>query len=125
MQKHNWSMKHVRLTKGGSQQRLFVHPSTNQYENYQEAFKAEERHRPKFSCKIDAEDFRRNWCNCSYGYFEAMTGELRQLRQLRGIDDSSICFGSRNFICPFHARNWRNCCNSLVISMHLSDIARN
>ncbi len=57
MQKHNWSMKHVRLTKGGTQQCLFVHPRWNQYENYQEAYKAEERHRPKFSTKIDDSDF--------------------------------------------------------------------
>lgn len=58
MQKHNWSMKHVRLTKGGSQQRLFVHPRHNQYDNYRAAYEAEAEHRPGFNTQIDAvEDF--------------------------------------------------------------------
>ena len=57
MRKHNWSMKHVRLTKGGPQQRLFVHPRHNQYENYQEAYKAEAEHRPKFLAKLDSSGF--------------------------------------------------------------------
>ena len=57
MQKHNWNMKHVRLTKGGSQQRMFVHTRAFQYENYQDAYKAEEQYRRTFIEEVENLDF--------------------------------------------------------------------
>ena len=57
MQKHNWSMKRVRLTQGGKQQRMYVHPKINQYETIYAAYEAEKQFRNAFDVDFDLNDF--------------------------------------------------------------------
>lgn len=57
MQKHNWSMKRVRLTPGGKQQRMYVHPKVNQYETIYAAYEAEKPYVNRFDFDMESGDF--------------------------------------------------------------------
>ena len=57
MQKHNWSMKRVRLTPAGKQQRMYVHPKVNQYETIYAAYEAEKPFVNGFDFSVDSHDF--------------------------------------------------------------------